>query len=169
MFCHHHQNRPDRDPGPYAVANTESFPNLIFYFGFKKKKITSSFKLLLNKANKYTYILLVPWFILMNLCPFLLLGNFFFLLLYKNSLHIKDNPSPHVVNILFLICLLILAKVSLSCSDSTRLLRCCKANCFYFLPLMAIPSISDFQALFLRKGFCLWNSNRQKEKNNNLT
>lgn len=82
VFCHHHQNRPDRDPGPYTIANTESFPDLIFYFGFKrKKKITSSFKLFLSKANKYAYILFVPWFILMNLCPFLSLGNFFLIAL----------------------------------------------------------------------------------------
>lgn len=61
---------------------------------------------------KYTYILFAPLFLLMNLCPFLSLENFFFLLLYKNSLHTKNNPLPYVVNILFLICLLILVKVS---------------------------------------------------------
>lgn len=62
----------------------------------------------------------------MNLCPFFLLGNYFFLLFYNNSLHIKDNPLLYVANVFpVFICLLILLKVydvqkSFSCSDVVK-------------------------------------------------
>lgn len=61
---------------------------------------------------KYICLLFAPLFLSVNLCPLLLLGDFFFLLFYNNSLHIKDNPLPHLVNTVPVFsCLLILLKV----------------------------------------------------------
>lgn len=83
----------------------------------------------------------------------------------------EDNPLAYVLSIFPVFYLtLYLLKVSVmfrSCSLIQMLSR--QTSSFYSLPLMAIPRIYDFQDLFRRKGFCLWNGHRQKEKNNHLT
>lgn len=161
----------DRDPFPYIFASMGSLFFTLYLTRFFLKSPHHFNYSLINEA-KYIYILFAPLFLFMNPCPFLLLGNFFFLLFYKNSLHIKDNPLPDIVpifpvfylpfNFAWSICEV---QKSFSCSDV--------AQAKLFLAFSAFDdhpkNIWLSRRLFLKRGFCLWNGHSQKEKNNNLT